>query len=163
MDVTEAFAELGDHLDYPMFIVTTTAEGSRAGCLVGFCSQCSIDPPRFAVFLSNKNFTLRVAARAEAAAVHVVPPSAVELARLFGENTGDELDKFDHCEWAPGPHGVPVLTSCPDRFVGRIVGQVSVPDGDHEGFILAPTDVEAGGDSFLPFSAAKRFEPGHEA
>lgn len=163
MDVTDSFAELGDHLDYPMFIVTTSAEGRRAGCLVGFCTQCSIDPPRFAVFLSNKNFTFRVTARAEAAAVHVVPRAASELARLFGENTGDDLDKFDHCEWAPGPHGIPVLTACPDRFVGRIVGRVSVPGGDHEGFILAPVEVAAGGDSFFPFSVAKGFDPGHEA
>ena len=77
--------------------------------------------------------------------------------------TGDEIDKFEHCEWTEGLLGVPMLTSCPDRFAGRIVGRVSVPDGDHGGLILAPVHVEAGGDSFFPFSVAKGLEPGHEA
>jgi hypothetical protein len=26
-----------------------------------------------------------------------------ELAELFGGETGDEVDKFDRCEWRPGP------------------------------------------------------------
>lgn len=163
MDATHDFAELGDHLDYPMFIVTACAGGRRAGCLVGFCTQCSVDPPRFVVFLSNKNFTYRVAQEASALGIHVVPREAASLARLFGEATGDEIDKFDRCEWTPGAGDVPLLRACPDRFVGRIAGRVDVPDGDHAGFILEPVDLQVEGGSFFPFSRAKRFEPGHGA
>ncbi len=36
-------------IDYPMFIVTAAAGGRRAGCLVGFTTQCSIHPPRFLI------------------------------------------------------------------------------------------------------------------
>jgi flavin reductase (DIM6/NTAB) family NADH-FMN oxidoreductase RutF len=37
-----AFETIVATLDYPMFIVTTAAEGRRAGCLVGFGTQTSI-------------------------------------------------------------------------------------------------------------------------
>ncbi len=160
-DTKAAFEELAGHLDYPMYVVTAAAGGVLAGCLVGFASQCSIDPPRFMVFVSDKNHTHRVALGASALGVHVVPEGAEDLARLFGEETGDEVDKFDRCEWRPGPHGVPLLDACPDRFVG-IVLEVR-PVGDHTAFLLEPADVEAGGGSFFPFRKAQEFEPGHEA
>ena len=161
--VKEAFQDLAGHLDYPMFIVTTTDGARKAGCLVGFSTQCSIDPPRLMLFISNKNFTYRVVGDAEAVAVHVVPRDAEELARLFGEQTGDEVDKFERCEWEPGPLGVPVLTGCRDRLVGRIVDRFEPPGADHGGILVEPVEVTAEGGRFFPFSEAQRFEPGHEA
>ena len=38
--------------------------------MVGFHSQCSVDPGRFAVWLSKANHTYGVALRAEVFAVH---------------------------------------------------------------------------------------------
>ena len=96
-------------LDYPMFIVTVAAAGEQAGCLVGFTTQCSIDPSRFLVCLSDKNRTFRVAREAETMVVHLVPQEARELADLFGGETGDEVDKFARVSWQPGPGGTPVL------------------------------------------------------
>jgi flavin reductase (DIM6/NTAB) family NADH-FMN oxidoreductase RutF len=161
-DETKAtFEELGGHLDYPMYVVTAAADGERAGCLVGFASQCSIDPPRFMVFVSDKNHTHRVALSSAALGVHVVPEGAEDLARLFGERTGDEIDKFERCEWEPGPHGVPLLARCADRFAGVVLERR--PVGDHTAFLLEPLDVRADGGSFFPFRRAQEFEPGHEA
>src|SRR3954447_21047402 len=94
-----AVQELISELDYPMFIVTASAGGERAGCLVGFATQCSIDPLRFLVCLSDKNRTFRVAQRAEMLAVHLVPEEAEWLAELFGSQTGDRVDKFSRCPW----------------------------------------------------------------
>ena len=42
----------------------------RAGCLVGFHSQSSIDPRQYAVWLSKANHTYPVALRSELFAVH---------------------------------------------------------------------------------------------
>lgn len=155
------FEELAGHLDYAMFVVTAASATERAGCLVGFASQCSIDPPRFMAFLSDKNHTHRVALESPVLAVHVVPEGGEALARLFGEETGDEVDKFERCAWEPGPSGVPVLTACPDRFVGTVLDRL--PVGDHTGFLLEALEAHAGGGSFFPFRAAKDFDPGHEA
>lgn len=160
-DVQRAMEELAGHLDYPMFIVTAQAEERRAGCLVGFCTQCSVDPARFAVFISKKNFTHEVAVQARALAVHVVPRDREDLARLFGEETGHSTDKFARCGWEPGPLGAPILPSCPDRFVARILDRLET--GDHTGFVVEPVAAVAAGESFFPFSVADGFEPGHPA
>lgn len=162
-EATERFQDLAGHFDYPMFIVTAAAGDDRAGCLVGFCTQCSVDPARFVVFLSDKNYTYRVAKKAAALAVHLVPADAVDLARLFGEETGDDIDKFTRCDWTAGAFDVPLLDRCGDRFVGRIVEHISTEGGDHLGFVLEPVEVGAGGRTFLPFSKAKELEPGHDA
>ena len=62
-------------LDYPVFVVTTVHEDVRAGCLVGFTTQASIDPPRFLVCLSVKNDTYSVARHVRELAVHVLASS----------------------------------------------------------------------------------------
>ncbi|HEX9966594.1 MAG TPA: flavin reductase family protein [Solirubrobacterales bacterium] len=156
-----AFHELVGGLDYPMFIATARRDDERAGCLVGFATQCSIDPPRFLVCLSDKNYTCRVARRAEALAVHFVPESAGELAELFGGTTGDEVDKFARCEWREGPAGLPILAECDNWFAGAIVARHEL--GDHVGFLLEPIAVSSAVplDEFT-FHRARRIEPGHE-
>ena len=158
----ETFQRLVAQLDYPMFIATVAADGERAGCLIGFATQCSIHPPRFLAGISDKNRTYRVARGADSMAVHLVPESTTELAELFGGETGDEVDKFERCEWHPGPDGVPLLDDCPNRFVGRIVERVDF--GDHVGMVLEPFMAEEGaGGGQLGFHRAKRIDPGHEA
>jgi flavin reductase (DIM6/NTAB) family NADH-FMN oxidoreductase RutF len=159
----QTFQELVAQLDYPMFIATVATDAERAGCLIGFATQCSIHPPRFLAGISDKNHTYRVALRAAAMGIHLVPEDATELAELFGGETGDELDKFERCSWRPGPEGVPLLDDCPNRFVGRILERVEF--GDHTGLVLEPifAEVEPADDGQLGFHRAKRIDPGHEA
>ena len=149
-------------LDYPMFIVTAADGDDRAGCLVGFATQCSIDPPRFLVCLSDKNRTFRVARGAAVLVVHLVPAQADALAELFGSQTGDEVDKFARCAWREGPAGTPVLDECGNWFAGRILERI--PAGDHCALLLEPFDAHSdGGQGAFTFHRAKRMDPGHEA
>ena len=162
MGADATFNSLVGDLDYPMFIVTACAGGERSGCLVGFATQTSIDPPRFAVGLSRENRTFRHGRDAHVLGVHCVPADAADLAELFGGETGDEVDKFERCEWREGPEGVPLLDGCPNRFVGHIVERIDF--GDHVGMVLEPFFAEADEESAqLGFHRAKRIEPGHEA
>jgi flavin reductase (DIM6/NTAB) family NADH-FMN oxidoreductase RutF len=166
MSTTEAaaktFTSLMGELDYPMFIVTTVAgDGERSGCLIGFATQISIDPPRFLTGLSNKNRTYRVSRRAEYLGVHFVPADGKEIAELFGGETGDEVDKFERCEWHEGPHGVPIVAGLPNWFVGRILDRIDA--GDHDAIIVEPVDGERQAEEReFTFHRAKRIEPGHE-
>jgi flavin reductase (DIM6/NTAB) family NADH-FMN oxidoreductase RutF len=156
----DEFQELMAQLDYSLFIVTAAAGGERSGCLVGFASQLSIDPPRFLVGLSVKNRTFRVAEQADVLVVHFVPEQAEQLAVLFGGETGDELDKFSRCDWREGPSGAPILTELEDWFAGRILERISF--GDHCGFLLDPIEGEAHRSGKpLTFRRAKWIEPGH--
>jgi flavin reductase (DIM6/NTAB) family NADH-FMN oxidoreductase RutF len=156
------FHSLVGDLEYPMFIVTARAGQERLGCLVGFATQTSIDPPRFAVCLSHSNRTFRHGREAELLGVHCVPAGAEALAELFGGSTGDEVDKFERCAWHDGPGGVPILDDCPNWFVGRVVWRAGA--GDHDAFLLEPVAAEAGSsEPEFTFHRARRIEPGHEA
>ncbi len=44
-DACQAFEDVVALLNYPMFVVTTRSEDEMSGCLVGFASQVSINPP----------------------------------------------------------------------------------------------------------------------
>jgi flavin reductase (DIM6/NTAB) family NADH-FMN oxidoreductase RutF len=159
---SDTFTTITGRFDYPMLVVTTAASGRRAGCLVGFSTQCSIDPGRFLVCLSDKNHTFRVAAHATALAVHVLGADAIALARLFGSQTGDEVDKFSRCRWHAGPHGLPILDDCDAWFAGEIIERRAL--GDHAGYLLEPFAAHDGGAGrLLTFSQVKDLEPGHEA
>src|SRR5436305_12419843 len=102
-----AFEHLMSELDYSMLVVTAASGEERAGCLIGFASQVSIDPPRFLVCLSVKNRTYRVASEARLLVVHFVPEQAGEMAVLFGGETGDDIDKLTRCECREGPERAP--------------------------------------------------------
>jgi flavin reductase (DIM6/NTAB) family NADH-FMN oxidoreductase RutF len=161
-EAERTFHRLVGGLDYPMFIVTAASGADRAGCLVGFATQTSIEPPRFLVCLSEKNRTTELATEAKTLAVHCVPAEGEDLAQLFGGETGHEVDKFARVAWRAGPDGVPLLEDCPNRFVGRV--EASLPAGDHVAFLLAPVEAEARpGSEEFNFHRAKRIEPGHEA
>jgi flavin reductase (DIM6/NTAB) family NADH-FMN oxidoreductase RutF len=148
-----------------MVIATVQADGDRSGCLVGFATQCSIDPVRYLVCLSTSNHTYRVATHATTMAVHVLHDTGHDrqLARLFGEATGDEVDKFELCGWSVGPEGVPVLDGC-DWFAGEIHERVDL--GDHAGFVLDVRhdgEAERTAEPYLAFPQVKDLDPGHDA
>ncbi|MGW8765887.1 flavin reductase family protein [Streptomyces sp. NPDC055815] len=153
-----------DVLDHPMYVVTATAEGERGGCLVGFASQCSIDPPRFVVWLSTANHTYRIARHASHLAVHTLRRDQKQVADWFGGQTGDAVDKLGPVAWQPGEGGAPVLDDSCAWIVGRI--EKLVDGGDHVGFLLAPvTQSPPGRDSspLLRFSDVADLSPGHPA
>lgn len=160
-DGARVFDALTGAIDYPMFVVTVAAGSERAGCLVGFTTQCSIDPPRFLVCLSRANHTFPVAQRADHLAVHALGADQRRLAALFGADTEDRIDKFAHCDWTSGPHGLPVLTDAPLWFAGPVLTRTEL--GDHSGFLLAPR-WGARRDPIGPlmsFGSVTDLEPGH--
>ena len=129
------FESIVAELDTPVYVVTTAVGAERDGCLVGFASQCSIEPPRFGVWLSKENRTYRAALTAQTLVVHVLRHGDEDLAQLFGGETGDAVDKFEDVDWHAGPDGCPVLARC-DWFAGSIIDRVDT--GDHVAFLLAP-------------------------
>ncbi len=159
-----ALDAFGAHTDAALTIVTTADGVERSGCLVGFHSQCSIGPDRYALWLSKANRTYRVAMFAEHLAVHLLGTGDHELARLFGGTSGDEVDKFARCAWTTGPGGVPLLDDLPNRLVGRRVSLLDEQDCDHVCIVLVPDVVETTS-PFEPLrlSMVDDLDPGHDA
>ena len=161
--VARGFNDLMARMDNLMLVVTTASGRVRAGCLVGFHAQCSIDPPEYAIWLSKANHTYRVGALADTFAVHFLGAEHEGLAELFGTVSGDDTDKFERCAWSRGPDGVPLLDDVPDRFVGRRTGLFD-PGTDHVCVVLSPLEVHADGSpDRLWLGEVRDLEPGHDA
>lgn len=155
-----SLAQLMERSRHPMLIVTAAAGDERDGCLVGFSTQCSIDPVRMLVCLSPENRTHRVASKSDALAIHHLDTDDLALAALFGEQTGDDVDKLARCAWHPGPAGAPVLDGVSQWWVGTIVDRVKL--GDHDGLVLEPISVHREG-AYRPLdsTAVAHLEAGH--
>lgn len=182
-EATRIFHDLVSGVDYPMFIVTAAvpapAGGERDGCLVGFATQASIDPPRLVVMLSKANRTFRIASGSAELVVHFLHRGNHDLASLFGAKTGDQVDKLAACEWRRVEGVVPpVLTGTRGWIAGSILQRMDC--GDHVAHLIDVTaggvdaDVGGGNDrnggdgvggagSQLSFQAVKDIEPGHPA
>jgi flavin reductase (DIM6/NTAB) family NADH-FMN oxidoreductase RutF len=161
----DALAEIAASLDSGMAIVTTVSvDGrTRAGCLVGFHAQCSIDPVRYVVWLSKANHTYRVGSLATRFGVHWLAEGDEDLAEHFGTLTGNDVDKFADVPWTDGGDGLPVLERVAHRLVAR--RHTLVDDGsDHVCLVLEPVEVTSAGPfSPLRFSAVRHLEAGHAA
>ena len=156
------FDEFVGRLDHPVYVVTATADGESAGCLVGFATQCSLEPPRFAVWISKANHTFGVARRAGLLVVHLLPQDRHDLAALFGGESGDSVDKFARVPWRSGPGGTPVLADALAWFAGRV--ESTADWGDHVGFSLAPVAGSGAGEARpLFFGDVRDITAGHPA
>ncbi|MFG2133537.1 flavin reductase family protein [Streptomyces sp. NPDC048751] len=146
-----------------MCVVTAAAGDERAGCLVGFASQCSMRPVRFVVWLSKVNRTYEVAAAADLLAVHLLTPQQFELAALFGGVSGDRVDKFAHTPWTVGYGGAVVLQEAAAWFIGTI--EQRIDGGDHVGFVLDPVQCgereKSEGQPLLRLADTLTIDPGH--
>ena len=170
--MSRAFDDLLSCFDPAMTIVTTVSgpgrverveRAERAGCLVGFQTQSSLDPPRFVVCLSKANHTFRVGLRAKHFAVHFLTDVDLDMAELFGTRSGDRVDKFSDCAWSEAIGGTPLLDRLPNRFVGRRVALLDA-GGDHVSLILEPLRSDhAGPFQPLRLSRVRHLRPGHES
>jgi flavin reductase (DIM6/NTAB) family NADH-FMN oxidoreductase RutF len=152
-----------ERIDYPFYVVTVRSETAEmSGCLAGFVTQCSIDPPNFLVCVSKVNHTLPVAERSSGMGLHLLGSDQVDLARLFGEQSGDQVDKFASVDWRLGPTGAPLLVDAAVSMEGQILGHFSV--GDHEAFLVRAVRAVPGGQpGLLTFRGTPRLHPGHPA
>ncbi len=162
-DGTGELAPFFDLVDYSFYVVTVRSpDADMSGCLAGFVTQCSIDPPNFLVCISKENHTLGVAERASAMGLHLLGAEQLDLAHLFGEETGDEVDKFAAVDWRLGSTGAPLLVDSAVSMEGTILGHFSV--GDHEAFLVRGERAVPGGNGgLLTYRGAPPMDPGHPA
>jgi flavin reductase (DIM6/NTAB) family NADH-FMN oxidoreductase RutF len=161
----DSFTRLCRSLDFPMAIVTAFDGSERSGCLVGFHTQCSIEPRRWLACISKLNHTFGVAQRTDRLVVHLLRDDQHALAELFGGLTGDAIaphEKFELCAWKPGPGGTPILEGC-DWIAGPVLARVD--GGDHTMFLIEVTDhgEEHAPAPQLGSKAVRDIYPGHPA
>jgi flavin reductase (DIM6/NTAB) family NADH-FMN oxidoreductase RutF len=157
----DAFGTLVASADPPLIVITTAAESERAGCLVGFHAQSSIEPQHYCVWLSKANHTYRVSLRAAHFAVHFLTRADLGLAERFGTRSGEDEDKFAGLDLALDAHGVPLLKATPNRM---LLERIAVLDdgSDHVCLTTRVSSAHTGG-TFTPLrvSDATHLDPGH--
>ncbi|MGZ4498820.1 MAG: flavin reductase family protein [Nocardioidaceae bacterium] len=160
---TGAFDGIATSLDPPLLVVSTATNGERAGCLVGFHAQSSIDPVRYCVWISKANHTYRLAVRAGHLALHFLTVDDLAVAERFGTTSGDDVDKFAGLRVEAGPDGVPLLLDCPHRLVVRRTALLD-DGGDHVCLTTQTVRAESPG-PFRPLrlSQADHLVPGHDS
>jgi flavin reductase (DIM6/NTAB) family NADH-FMN oxidoreductase RutF len=139
-----AFDTLMAALDSPLIVVTTADQRERAGCLVEFHVQSSIEPQRYCVWLSKANYTYRVALQSSHLVIHFLTADDLLLAELFGTQTGDTVDKFAGLPVDSGPGGAPVLRQCPNWLAVRRIALLD-EGGDHVCLTTEPVAVHTAG------------------
>jgi flavin reductase (DIM6/NTAB) family NADH-FMN oxidoreductase RutF len=146
--------------NYPLYVATVSSSWGHSGCLAGFVTQCSINPPRFFVCISKANHTNLVVDEHSGICLHLLGSGQRALAELFGSLTGDDLDKFDRCEWTVGTTGAPVLSHCAAWMEGAV--QQSVDVGDHIAHVIDPINGALGDqDGLLTLNDVPNIDPGH--
>jgi flavin reductase (DIM6/NTAB) family NADH-FMN oxidoreductase RutF len=147
-------------VNYPLYVVTAAAGDQRSGCLAGFITQSSIVPVRFIICISKMNHTFGVAERSTALALHLLGADQRATASIFGEETGDTVDKFAQVPWSEGATGSPLLSECAAWVEGTIISHWSA--GDHEAFLISVVDGGAGThDGQWTLRDASGFQAGH--
>ena len=133
----DAFEGVVGELEYPMFIVTArAADGEPLGCLVGFTTQASIDPPRFIACLSHATApTARTrrarARRARRARRRRRPRRAVRRRDRATRSTSSRA--------ATGTRGRRACRSSTAARTGsRAACSARFDAGDHDAFLLEP-------------------------
>jgi flavin reductase (DIM6/NTAB) family NADH-FMN oxidoreductase RutF len=157
-----AYERIAAAVDPPMVIVTARSGDDIDGCLVGFSTQCSIEPTRHLVCLSKANRTYDIASGATSLVVHMLhdDPVGMWLARLFGEVSAYETDKLGMCAWEEGVEGTPVIAGC-DWFAGAIIERFDL--GDHVAFALdvGAGDTNASREPYLGYARVRDLDAGN--
>lgn len=159
--MSEAFNTLMESLDTPLVVVTTAADGERAGCLVGFHTQSSIDREQYSFWLSKANHTYLVSLRSSQFGIHFLTHDDVALAEHFGTQSGDDHDKFAAIDVEDNGGDPPLLKDLPNRVV---VDRIAMLDdrGDHACITARVISAETTG-PFTPLrlSDVGHLDPGH--
>lgn len=146
-----------------MAVVTTTAEGVRAGSLIGFHAQASIEGQHYCLWLSKANHTYRTSLRSTHFALHFLTGDDLDMAERFGTRSGEDTDKFSGLDVETDEYDVPLLRALPHRL---LLDRVATLDdgGDH---VCVTTRVRSatttGHFSPLRLSDVDHLEPGHAA
>lgn len=164
MDVSDdAFGRLMASVDPALIVLTTAVGGERAGCLVGFHAQSSIEPQHYCVWLSKANHTYKVGLRAGSFAVHFLTTADLAVAEHFGTLSGEDTDKFAGFNVDLDSHGVPLLQACPNQMS---LERIAVLD-DGSDHVCLTTRVRSArsAEDFLPLrvSSATHLVPGHSS
>jgi flavin reductase (DIM6/NTAB) family NADH-FMN oxidoreductase RutF len=132
----EPFQRLMDTIEQPLVLVTAAHRRASTACLVTFSSQCSLEPPRYCLYVPKHEAAYDVVRRAAHLLAHFLDRRQRDLAAMLAAGE----DVFAAAEWRAGPDGrTPQLRGVDAWLFGRVTARHEV--GDHGGFVLDPARI----------------------
>lgn len=103
MDMTTFF-----NMSYGLYVVSSAAGDTKAGCVINTATQVTATPPRIMVAVHKDNVTTRVIAESGAFALTAIDMTAdMPYIGNFGFRTSDAYDKFEKYGLATTELGCP--------------------------------------------------------
>ena len=121
-------------------IVTSRSGDKVNGLSVAWMSQVAINPPLVMVAIGKGRYTYDMIQESKVFAVNILSSRQIELAKLFGLQSGRKLDKFSKVEYETKKTGCPILKECVAYLDCRLYSTAEA--GDHMLFIGEVVDAQ---------------------
>ncbi|MGW6710118.1 flavin reductase family protein [Streptomyces sp. NPDC054956] len=123
-------------------VITAESGGRPVGFTATSLNSVSADPPLLSFTIGTGSSSWPGIRDSEYLGVHILGEHQSALAGLFARNGADRFGP--ETDWAPGPHGVPVLDGVLAWLVCRVVARV--PAGEHRVIIAEAVAGDPAGD-----------------
>ena len=129
-------------MTYGLYILSSSAQGKDAGCIVNTVTQVTAEPPKLAVAVNKQNTTAKIIQESGVfAAVPLTQKAGMDLIGVFGFRSSETEDKFAGFHFKRDEAGVPYVTDCAAaRFSAKVEQTVDL--GTHLLFIGEVTEAE---------------------
>ncbi|MEV7727989.1 flavin reductase family protein [Streptomyces sp. NPDC087917] len=108
-------------------VITAERDGVPVGFTATSLNSVSADPPLLSFTIGTGSSSWPGVRDSDHLGVHILGEHQSDLAGLFARSGADRFGP--DTAWAPGPHGVPLLSGVPAWLVCRVVARV--PAGTH--------------------------------
>ncbi|MFD8142551.1 flavin reductase family protein [Streptomyces sp. NPDC059708] len=123
-------------------VITAQSGGRPAGFTATSLNSVSAEPPMLSFTIGTGSSSWPAVRDGEYLGVHILGEHQRELAGLFARSGADRFGPAT--DWAPGPHGVPLLGGVPAWLVCRVVARV--PAGAHRVIIAEAVAGDSAGE-----------------
>ncbi|MGC8849952.1 MAG: flavin reductase family protein [Candidatus Bathyarchaeia archaeon] len=125
--------------------VVSSRKGDKInGLAVAWMTQVSYQPPLIAVSIGKARYTHEMIESSKVFAVSILHEGQLEVAKLFGLQSGRDFDKFAHAPYEIGVTGSPILKDCLAFLDCEVESSLQV--GDHTIFVGRILDAGVKGD-----------------
>ncbi len=114
----------------PVTVIGIRNGAELGGLTAAWVTRVSTAPPLLLVAVGHERHTWQMLAAASELSVSVLHAEQVAVARLFGLHSRRDTDKWARTEHELIGDGVPTVTGCAARYLGRIRDRFTT--GDHD-------------------------------
>jgi flavin reductase (DIM6/NTAB) family NADH-FMN oxidoreductase RutF len=128
-------------------VVVGATLGNRVnGMINNTVFQITNSPLRVILGMDKQHFTTDLVKESQAFSILLLGPDQLSLVKVFGFQSGRQVDKFAGLDWHAGVTGAPVLRQCAGYFECRVDPEKTMDAGTHLVFLaevvagMAPHD-----------------------